>query len=161
MKPIITKDEAKKTITVQRTFNAPRSRVWNAWTKSEKLDKWWGPKPWNAITKTHNFSVGGRWLYNMQGPDGSGQWCLFDYETIDAQNSYSGEDAFCDEKGNKSKDMPRTHWRVQFEEKDGKTTVTSILTYKTVEAMKKIIDMGFEQGFSTGLDQLDDLVTKS
>lgn len=160
MKPIITKDEAKKTITVQRTFNAPRGRVWKAWTTSEQLDKWWGPKPWNAVTKSFDFTEGGRWMYSMQGPDGSDTWCLFDYQTIDPENSYSGQDAFCDDAGKMNAEMPSTHWHVRFEEKDGKTTVTSTLTFKTVEAMNKLIEMGFEEGFGTGLNQLDDLLAK-
>jgi uncharacterized protein YndB with AHSA1/START domain len=160
MKPIITKDETKKTITVQRTFGAPRGKVWKAWTTSEQLDKWWGPKPWNAVTKSFDFTEGGRWLYNMQGPDGSAQWCLFDYQTIDPENSYSGQDAFCDEAGNQNADMPSTHWHVRFEEIDGKTTVTSTLSFKTVEAMNKLIELGFKEGFTMGLDQLDELLAK-
>lgn len=158
MKPNITKNEEKKQIVVERTFDAPRSTVWKAWTTSEMLDKWWGPKPWNAVTKSMDFSVGGRWLYNMQGPDGSAQWCLLDYKTIDAENSFSGEDAFCDETGKKNPDMPGSHWLVSFQENGGKTVVTSTLTFKDVETMNKIIEMGFEAGFGQGMDQLDALL---
>jgi PhnB protein len=160
MKPTVTKDEVNKKLTVQRTFDAPRSRVWKAWTTSEQLDQWWGPKPWNVVTKSFTFSEGGRWLYNMQGPDGSAQWCLFDYQTIDPENSFSGVDAFCDEAANKNPDMPSTRWHVRFEENDGKTTVTSTLSFDTVEAMNGIIEMGFEEGFGTGLNQLDELLAK-
>ena len=30
--------------TFGRTFDAPRERVWRAWTDAEALAQWWGPK---------------------------------------------------------------------------------------------------------------------
>ena len=30
--------------TIRRTFDAPLDRVWQAWTDSERMAKWWGPK---------------------------------------------------------------------------------------------------------------------
>ena len=159
MEPIVTKNEATKTITVERTFAAPRSKVWKAWTTSEQLDKWWGPKPWNAVTKSFNFSEGGRWLYNMKGPDGTASWCLNDYKTIDPENSFTAMDAFCDEQGNVNTDMPSTNWLVEFKEKNGKTTVLVTLSFDTIEAMNKLIELGFKEGFTMGLNQLDELLT--
>ena len=39
-------DKDNRTITVKREFAAEKSLVWDAYTKSEILDLWWGPKPW-------------------------------------------------------------------------------------------------------------------
>lgn len=158
MEPIVTKNEANKTITIERTFAAPRSKVWKAWTTSEQLDKWWGPKPWNAITKSFDFSEGGRWLYNMQGPDGTAAWCLNDYKTIDPENSFTAMDAFCDEQGKLNPDMPSTNWLVEFTENKGKTKVLVTLSFDSIEAMNTLIEMGFKEGFTMGLNQLDELL---
>ena len=42
---IITKDLANKKIFVVREFEGTPEQVWQAWTESELLDKWWAPKP--------------------------------------------------------------------------------------------------------------------
>ena len=29
---------------ITRTFNAPREKVWRAWSDTNQLAQWWGPK---------------------------------------------------------------------------------------------------------------------
>ena len=48
---IITKDLANKKLFVIREFEGTPEQVWEAWTESELLDKWWAPKPWKAKQK--------------------------------------------------------------------------------------------------------------
>lgn len=158
MDPIITKNEADMTITIERTFAAPLSKVWKAWTTSEQLDKWWGPKPWNAVTKSFDFSEGGRWLYNMMCPDGTATWCLIDYKTIDPEKSFTSLDAFCDEQGTINTDMPSTNWKVEFTEHKDKTKVLVTLSFDSSKAMNTLIEMGFKEGFTMGLNQLEELL---
>ncbi len=50
-------DKENKTITIKREFAAELPLVWDAYTKSEILDKWWAPKPWKARTKTMEFKA--------------------------------------------------------------------------------------------------------
>ncbi|MBP7134373.1 SRPBCC domain-containing protein [Patescibacteria group bacterium] len=157
-KPLIRKDVAKKTITVERTFAAPRARVWEAWTKSELLEKWWAPKPWIAVTKTFDFREGGHWHYYMQGPDGTKAWCWIGYETIDAENSFTARDAFCDENAVLAEGGPNMHWLNVFQDQGEATHVTATITFASEADMEKIIAMGFEEGFSMGLGNLDELL---
>jgi uncharacterized protein YndB with AHSA1/START domain len=96
--------------------------VWRAWTDREILDQWWAPKPWKAETKTMDFREGGHWLYCMEGPEGEPHWYRVDYETITPGEFFTCLDAFCDEQGAISKEMPRMHWRVAFEGKGASTT---------------------------------------
>jgi Activator of Hsp90 ATPase homolog 1-like protein len=35
-------------IEITRYFDAPRERVWRAWTRPEELVKWWGKRGWTA-----------------------------------------------------------------------------------------------------------------
>ncbi|MBV6641269.1 MAG: SRPBCC domain-containing protein [Cyclobacteriaceae bacterium] len=156
----IVKDEANKKIYVNRDFNAPLNLVWRAWTEAELLDKWWAPKPYKAVTKTLEFKEGGRWLYHMLGPEGDKQWCRFDYETIEIKSSFSGKDAFCDENGKASDEFPGMHWENRFTDMEGITHVNVEISFQSVEVMEKIIEMGFKEGFSMGLENLDQLLTK-
>jgi uncharacterized protein YndB with AHSA1/START domain len=60
----------KRTLTIERKFNAPRNLVWEAWTQPEHIAKWWGPKGMKTSIKKHDFQVGGAWEYCMEMPDG-------------------------------------------------------------------------------------------
>jgi uncharacterized protein YndB with AHSA1/START domain len=77
-------DKEKKQIHVDRSFAAPLELVWAAWTEPDILDQWWAPKPYKTVTKSMNFSVGGRWLYYMLSPQGEKHWCLLDELTYPA-----------------------------------------------------------------------------
>ncbi len=52
-----------------RDVHADRDTVFRAWTDPEHLQNWWGP---NGFTNTfHEFDLrpGGKWRFNMHGPD--------------------------------------------------------------------------------------------
>ncbi|MES2765154.1 MAG: SRPBCC domain-containing protein [Bacteroidota bacterium] len=155
-----TVDKQAKTIHVEREFAAPLSKVWAAWTRSEILDKWWAPKPWQARTKEMDFREGGRWVYAMVSPEGEEHWSFADYKAITPLKSFSAQDGFCDENGNISTAMPRSNWTNNFKE-DGDSTVVSInITYDKLEDLEKIIEMGFQGGFTMGLGNLDELLAR-
>lgn len=60
------------TLVITRTFNAPRQNVWDAWTKKEELEKWFGPEDMNAEFSVLDFKVGGAYKFTMRNKDGSG-----------------------------------------------------------------------------------------
>lgn len=156
----LSKDASKKQITVVREFAAPVAKVWAAWTEPNLIDQWWAPKPWKAETKSQDFRPGGTWFYSMVGPDGSRHYCRADYSAIETGNSYTGLDAFCDEQGNINPDFPRTNWHVIFEPSEAGTKVTVTMTFATEADMNKLIEMGFEQGFTMAHGNLDELLQK-
>ncbi len=153
-----TKDLAQKTITVTRTFNANRSKVWHAFTDREMLEKWWAPKPWKTVVKAFDFKEGGVYHYCMQGPDGTQSWGLTSYETIDPENSYTAEDFFCDEQGIRNTELPTLHWKNEFIDNGETTDLVVTISFESESDMQKVIEMGFEEGFTMGLDQLDTLL---
>jgi len=155
---IYTKDLENKKIKVTREFDAPVEKVWRAWTEKELLDQWWAPRPWKAVTVSMDFGNGGNWLYYMEGPDGSRHYCRADYRAIVANKSYEGLDAFCDEKGNINTEFPRMNWKVVFNKADSGTKVDVEITFDSVEALEKIIEMGFKEGFAAAHNNLDELL---
>ncbi len=155
---VISKDLANKKLNVTRTFKAPLEKVWKSWTESDLLDKWWAPKPWKAVTKTMDFREGGLWLYYMLGPNGEQFWSRVDIKTVNAPASFSATCTFCDEDGNSTDGTPPMHWFNRFKA-DGENTIVDVtLSFDTEEGMQKIIEMGFEGGFSMGLDNLEELL---
>ncbi len=155
-----TVNEEDNTITVKRGFAAPVEKVWAAWTTSEILDKWWAPKPYRAKTKSMDFREGGFWLYAMIGPDGMEQYCRADYKSIDTLKSYSAIDAFCDSEGVPT-DFPNSTWTNRFVEQDGSTTVDILIQYARPEDLEQIIEMGFKEGFTAGMNNLDEVLASS
>lgn len=153
--PQIVKDVKNKKITVTRAFDAESDLVWDAWTQSELLDQWWAPKPWKAETKSMSFRNGGSWLYAMVGPDGSKHWSKVDYSNIQPKKSFEAEDAFCDEKGVKNPDMPSMQWKNRFVGKGDSTEVIVEISFSSEADISRIIEMGFETGFTMALENLD------
>lgn len=148
-------DTENKKIKVERSFQAPVDLVWAAWTQPEILDQWWAPKPWRAETKSMNFTEGGRWHYCMVGPAGERHWCLFDYKTIVPEKTYTGIDAFCDENGQINTSHPRMSWKNVFDDKKDSTVVRVEISFDKLADLETIIQMGFKEGFTMGMENLD------
>jgi uncharacterized protein YndB with AHSA1/START domain len=148
-------NKADNTVHAQREFDADLNLVWDAWTKAEILDQWWAPKPYQNKTKSMDFREGGLWHYCMISPQNEVHWCRNDYYTINPHKSYSGLDAFCDELGTINDTFPRTLWTNTFEE-NGETTVVNIVAkYNSLADLEQVISMGFQEGFSMALGNLD------
>lgn len=149
-------NKKNKTIEVTREFAANLDAVWDAWTKPEVLDLWWAPKPYQAKTKSMDFKQGGTWLYAMISPENAVEhWCKSDYKEIDALKMFSGVAAFCDESGHTNQDLPRSFWTNSFNENDDSTTVSIKIEYDSVDDLEKIVGMGFKEGFTLALGNLD------
>lgn len=151
-------DKENKKIFVKREFAAPLTKVWAAWTDSKLLDQWWAPKPWQAQTKSMDFREGGSWIYAMVGPDGTTHWSRADFHSITPYISYTGEDAFCDENGTIDHNLPKSVWSNEFQETGDSTTVFIAITYHEVSDLEKILEMGFKEGLSSAMENLDELL---
>lgn len=151
-------DKENKKINVKREFAAPVSKVWAAWTERELLDQWWAPKPWKARTKTMDFKEGGHWLYAMVGQEGEEHWARVDYKSIAPLKAYSALDAFCDEDGNITNEHLRSFWTNEFSQTGDSTFVSIEIKFDTLSGLEQIIEMGFKEGFTAALENLDELL---
>jgi uncharacterized protein YndB with AHSA1/START domain len=153
-------DKDKLAIKVERSFDAPLDLVWSAWTEAELLDQWWAPKPYQAETKSMDFSEGGRWLYAMVGPEGEKHWALKDFSTIVPKNGFSYRSIFCDENGNVAPAATGSTWVNSFVERQGGTLVINDIRCDSLAHLEAHIKMGFKEGYTMGLDNLDGLLAR-
>ena len=58
-------------IVVSRVVDAPRERVFEAFTDVRHLSQWWGPDGFTTTTRSFEFREGGAWDFVMHGPDGT------------------------------------------------------------------------------------------
>lgn len=156
-----TVDKETNTVYVKKEFAAKPDLVWDAYTKPELLDQWWAPKPWLSKTKSMEFKEGGRRLYAMCGPEGEEHWALADYTSISPKTNFKFMDAFCDAIGNLNNKMPRSDWDVDFVDKGSSTLVNIAIKHKTFADLETIIAMGFKEGFTMALNNLDEIFANS
>lgn len=151
-------EKEKGTLTIRREFAARRQLVWDCHTKSELLDQWFAPKPLTARTKSMDFREGGHWHYVMIDTDGQEYWGRADYLTINPIDGYTSLDGFSDASGELDPDMPRAKWDVTFEELPGRTLVQTLVSYDSSADLEKVIQMGMQEGMTSALERLDELL---
>ncbi|WP_462248751.1 SRPBCC family protein [Ferruginibacter sp.] len=151
-----TVDKSTKTAFINREFDADLSLVWDAFTKPEILDQWWAPKPWASKTKVMNFEVGGRRFYAMVSPEGQEHWSVQKYSSITPKTNFKFLNAFAD--ANENPALPGSEWDLTFSEQNGTTKVSVTIYNESLERMEKMIEMGFKEGFSATLKNLEELL---
>jgi uncharacterized protein YndB with AHSA1/START domain len=152
-----TVDKPAKTVFVTREFDADLSLVWDAFTKKEILDQWWAPKPFASRTKYMEFEVGGRRFFAMVGPEGQERWLIQRYTSISPKTHFTYFNAFADKDENP--ELPGSDWDYRFSEQDGTTTVRITIKNESAARFEKMIDLGFQEGFTQCLEQLHELFT--
>jgi uncharacterized protein YndB with AHSA1/START domain len=150
-------DKETKSVFVKKEFAADLSLVWDAFTKQEILDQWWAPKPWISKTKSMNFEPGGRRFYAMVSPEGQEHWAIQRYTSITPTTNFKFLNAFADKDENP--ELPGSDWDLNFSEQNGITTVSITIVNDSLDRMEKMIEMGFQGGFTMTLNYLETLLT--
>lgn len=150
-------------LTIERVFDAPVQKVWDAFTDPDKFVQWFGPRGWNTTLKEAEFKDGGAFVYGMKCEDpaqkdwyGQTSWGKMVFKDINEPNSYVYTDYFCDENGKVNEEMPVIDNVMKFTEEDGKTRLTSIGKYNSAEDLQKVLDMGMEEGLEETWDRLEE-----
>lgn len=163
----VTKDLQNKSLIIERDLDAPKDKVWKAFTDKDWFEKWWGPEGWVTTVKEFNFSSGGRVHYCMKCTDknqgewyGQESWGIMLIDTTDAPNKYTYKDYFSDENGALNNEMPALTIVNEFKEADGKTTLISKSVADKPEQIEDLIKMGMLEGFSSQLLKLDVLLAE-
>jgi uncharacterized protein YndB with AHSA1/START domain len=150
-----TVDKAKKTIYITREFAADLDLVWDAFTKSEILEQWMGPKPWRVQTKEMDFREGGRWLYAMVSPENVSRYSMVEFIKIHPKTDFSTKNTFADENGNSISDA-FSLVKNSFKEGTGITTVYVEKVFNDLSTLEMMATNGFKEGTAMGFRNLDD-----
>ena len=169
-----------KPFEITRVFDAPRDKVWKAWTEAERLKQWWGPKGFKVHTCKVDLRPGGVFLYGMTAPDGKDMWGKFTYREIKAPERLVFIVSFSDPKGGVTRHPGHQSWPLEllstitFEEVGnnpkgqggGKTKVTVqwLPADGSSELERKTFDEGrdsMKQGWGGTMDQFADYLKKA
>lgn len=147
-------------IVITRDFKAPRQLVWDAFTKPEHREKWFGPKGYSMRVVSSDFKVGGRWEEVMIGPEGEFPYSGVYREIVPIERIVS-TDEFDDSLNEAMPDLPQGMVvTTLFADKGEQTGVTIRTLHPTVEDKKKHEAMGVIEGWGSTLDNLDDYLAE-
>jgi len=92
--------EQTKDLVVERIFEAPRERVWQAWTDPELFMRWWGPSTFTSPTCQMDVRPGGRYVWSMRDPDGNDYYSAGSFLEVVPPERLVYTDSFADKDGN-------------------------------------------------------------
>lgn len=143
----------KPTIVTRRVVNAPRSLVFEAFTKPEHLKRWMGPRSLAMTVCEVDLRVGGRWRMVHRTPDGQEFGFHGEFREIARPERIVRTFVF--------EPMPE-HEALEtlvLEERAGLTTLTTTSVHKTIQGRDGHLSGGrMEAGMTDGYARLDDLL---
>jgi uncharacterized protein YndB with AHSA1/START domain len=151
--PTTTEPEAARQIIITRQFDAPARLLFLAHSKPEHVMKWFGPVGWPLTKCEMDFRVGGEFHFGMTGPGNEpGPPFGGEYLEIEPDRRIVYTNGF------EAPGSARFVVAIAFEELGGRTTLTMTSTFETAAERNAHVEMGFEAGTNSGLDQLGDVV---
>src|SRR5262245_8345215 len=151
-----------------RTFDAPRERVFEAWTDPKQVAQWWSPQGFTTPVCDMDVRPGGSYRIVMLSPDGEEHPIEGEYlevvkpsrivMTIGSKEMRDHLDALrpAEEKG---KVLPGTIV-ITFDEHFGKTTMTFVQTCETPADVETHRTDGTEEGWREMFEKLDALLVR-
>ena len=135
----------------ERTFDAPREKVWKALTDPEIVPRWWGKHGSTTIVTEMDVRPGGKWRYISQAPDREEIAFYGEYLEVDPPRGYKWTFMF-DVEGVGPMGGPETH---VLEEIDGKTKLTSTGHMGSTDVIEGALATGMVEGAIETWDRLE------
>ena len=151
-------------LVLERTLDAPRELVWQAWTNPEHLKQWFAPKPYEISELEMDLRPGGVFRIRMTGPDGfdtghGTPGCVL--EVIEGRKlvwtSALGPGFRPNEAGEGCESFPMTAVITFADAGGGKTAYKAVALHKDLADKETHEKMGFHDGWGTTARQLEEL----
>ena len=138
-------------IVLTRTLRAPRSLVFEAWTRAEHFERWFAPEGFSITDVMLDVRPGGRLRFCHHSPYGDEPvWIIGEYVVVDPPSHLVHKLSFADASGN-AIERPgfafESTVEVTLEEGDGVTELT-------VRHSGLTVDQGEHEGWTETLDRL-------
>jgi uncharacterized protein YndB with AHSA1/START domain len=141
-------------IAMTRVFAAPRTMVFDAFTKPELLRRWLGVRGgWTFAVCEVDLKVGGKYRWVWRGPSGKemGMGGVF-------REIVRPERVVCTEKFDDPWYEGEAVDTMTFVERNGKTTATTTVLYASKEIRDAVLKSPMETGVAESYDNLDEVL---
>lgn len=143
-------DRDQLEVRITRVFNATPERLWQAYTDPEQIAQWW----LNTEIDKLDLRVGGAWRFVDRG-QGDGK-----------EHGFRGEFTEIDEPRKLVRTFEYEPWAghvmtesVTLEpQADGKTLVTTVSKYASIDDLDGMVKSGMEKGATAGIERLAKVV---
>lgn len=147
-----TEPSVNRELTLTRIIDAPREKVFKAWTDPELLKQWFAPLPYTTPIAELDVRPGGANLIVMRGPDGNDMPNRGVYLEVVENERLVFTDAYT--KAWEPSEKPFMTVILSFEDAGGKTKYTARVRHWTAADREAHEQMGFHQGWGACADQL-------
>ena len=158
MTPRATTSTEGRELILTRIIDAPRDKVFRAWTEPELLKQWFAPLPWTTSKAETDTRAGGASLIVMRSPEGNEFPSRGVYLEVVQNERLVFTDAFT--KDWEPSEKPFMTVILTFEEIEGKTGYTARVRHWTVADREAHEKMGFHAGWAVCAEQLAEIVAK-
>ena len=147
-------DRGKRKLVMSRVFNAPRERVFRAYTDPRLIPQWWGPRSQTTTVETMDVRKGGGWRYLGRDPDGTEYAFRGEYREVVPPERLVSTFEFEGMPGHIVEEI------ATFEERGARTKLTSTSLFESVEDLDGMLQSGMESGARETWDRLEELLAK-
>jgi uncharacterized protein YndB with AHSA1/START domain len=148
---------SERQIAMTRVFDAPRSLVFDAWTRPELLKRWLGVRGgWTFAVCEVDLKVGGAYRFVWRGPTGAEMGMGGVYREIVRPDRLVATEKF-DEPWYEGEALDTT----TFVERGGKTTATTTVVYASREVRDAVLKSPMDRGVSESYEKLDELLAST
>jgi uncharacterized protein YndB with AHSA1/START domain len=144
-----------RVIVLTRLFDAPRELVFDAMTKPEHIQRWWGclDDGYSVPVCEVDLRVGGKWRFVNRHPKGDAEF-YGEYREISRPDRLVYTEIFAPYPDNASLVV------TELVEEHGKTRVTVSAEYSSREVRDMVLGTGMERGAALSYDRLEMLVNE-
>ena len=137
-----------------RIIDAPRRRVFEAFSEEEHITQWWGPRGFSNRDTQWNFKVGGQWIFTMHHDEHG------DFPNVVTFTEIVEDELIAFDHG---EDLNSVLFksRIAFEDEGDKTRLTMTMTFPSYEIRDQLIeDVGALEGQKETFDKLEEFLSK-
>jgi uncharacterized protein YndB with AHSA1/START domain len=139
-------------LVMSRLIDAPREKVYRAWTEPDLLKQWFAPAPWTTPHAELDVRPGGASTIVMRSPEGNDMPYSGVYLEVVPNERLVFTDAYT--AAWQPSQKPFMTVIATFEDQGGKTRYTARVLHWTAADREAHEKMGFHQGWSQCADQL-------
>ena len=144
-------------IRITRSFDAPRTMLWDAYTRPELVKRWLGAMPgWTWAVCEMDVREGGRYRWAWRGPDGAELALGGEYREVVRPERLVSTERY-DQQWYEG-DAVGT---VEFREADGRTTLVTTLRYASKAVRDAVLQSPATSGMESGYTLLDELLASA